>query len=68
MDQRKYSTMLLRRVETTFSEWREKEFITERELYLFLHMLKGTSGTIGMDALSALVLLNLKFYRLKMIA
>lgn len=52
MDQRNYSAMLLRRVEKTFSEWREKEFITERELYLFLHMLKGTSGTIGMDALS----------------
>lgn len=53
MNQSKYHSMLLGRIETTFSEWREKEFITEHELYLFLHMLKGTSGTIGLDALSA---------------
>lgn len=44
--------MLSERVETTFSEWQTKDVITESELYNFLHMLKGTSGTIGMEALS----------------
>lgn len=48
-----YQDLLRERIEATFAEWEEKTVITERELYKFLHTLKGTSGTIGLDALSA---------------
>ena len=53
MSRRDYPQMLLERIETTFSEWWKEEYIMESELYRFLHTLKGTSGTIGLEALSA---------------
>ncbi|MEK3936879.1 diguanylate cyclase [Sporosarcina sp. FSL W7-1349] len=48
-----YQDLLRERVQGTFAEWEEKTVITEKELYKFVHTLKGTSGTIGLDALSA---------------
>lgn len=48
-----YRVMLSKRMEKDFSTWFEKEHILERELYSFLHTMKGTAGTIGMDDLSS---------------
>lgn len=53
MAQIKYQKLLLNRIETTFAKWDEEDSITEKELYNFLHKLKGTSGTIGLNELSS---------------
>lgn len=52
MSQKKYQDMLAERTERNFQEWKERGSLTERELYYFLHKLKGTSGTIGLEELS----------------
>ncbi|MFD1929796.1 diguanylate cyclase [Sporosarcina siberiensis] len=52
MTQEDYRQKLMDRIKDTFLEWKKKESISESELYLFLHTLKGTSGTIGMEELS----------------
>lgn len=52
MIERDYKQMLLDRTKKIFFEWQRDESISEKELYSFLHMLKGTSGTIGMEKLS----------------
>lgn len=52
MKRQKYQKMLLKRIESTFTMWESREEIPEKELYSFLHKLKGTSGTIGLEALS----------------
>lgn len=52
LKERDYKQMLLDRTKKRFLEWQDVESISEKELYGFLHMLKGTSGTIGMEKLS----------------
>ncbi|WP_301108568.1 diguanylate cyclase [Sporosarcina sp.] len=52
MSQKKYQDMLAQRTENIFDEWEMRGSLTERELYYFLHKLKGTSGTIGLQQLS----------------
>ncbi|PID03426.1 diguanylate cyclase [Sporosarcina sp. P2] len=52
MSQNKYQKMLAQRTENIFEEWKARGSLTERELYYFLHKLKGTSGTIGLQQLS----------------
>ncbi|PID15946.1 MULTISPECIES: diguanylate cyclase [unclassified Sporosarcina] len=52
MSQKKYQKMLAQRTENIFEEWKARGSLTERELYYFLHKLKGTSGTIGLQQLS----------------
>lgn len=52
MIQQKYQKLLQSRIEMTFEQWNKRESITERELYEFLHKLKGTAGTIGLKRLS----------------
>ncbi|GKV65397.1 MULTISPECIES: diguanylate cyclase [unclassified Sporosarcina] len=52
MSQKKYQDMLAQRTENIFDEWETRGSLTERELYYFLHKLKGTSGTIGLHQLS----------------
>jgi two-component system cell cycle response regulator len=47
-----YKAMLANRMELDFSKWTEQEQIQEREIYRFLHTMKGTAGTIGMTELS----------------
>ncbi|OKL35510.1 diguanylate cyclase [Domibacillus mangrovi] len=47
-----YRSMLLQRMEKTFSNWSDTEHVKEQELYRFLHTMKGTSGTIGMTDLA----------------
>ncbi|OES46700.1 GGDEF domain-containing response regulator [Domibacillus iocasae] len=48
-----YRAMLSKRMEKEFSSWFDQEHIHERDLYRFLHTIKGTAGTIGMDDMSS---------------
>ncbi|MEM1505120.1 diguanylate cyclase [Domibacillus sp. 8LH] len=48
-----YQAMLSKRMEKEFSSWFEQDHIQERDLYRFLHTMKGTAGTIGMGEMSA---------------
>lgn len=52
MAKKDYRNLLSQRVEKELSRWRETGSVEERELYRFLHMMKGTAGTIGMSELS----------------
>lgn len=52
MDYDKYRRLLAEKVETSFAQWDEKKVIPEAELYRFLHTLKGTAGTIGLQDLA----------------
>lgn len=48
-----YQAMLSKRMEKEFSSWFEQDHIQEKDLYRFLHTMKGTAGTIGMEEMSA---------------
>lgn len=50
----KYQKMIYERMQEDFRTWEEHEYITEKELYLFLHSLKGTAGTVGLTELSVI--------------
>lgn len=50
----KYQHMMYEKIQTQFQAWHEKSFLVEREIYSFLHSLKGTAGSIGMQELSAI--------------
>lgn len=50
----KYQQMMYEKIQQQFQEWESKSFIIERDLYGFLHSLKGTAGSIGMTELSAI--------------
>lgn len=52
MASEKYKTMLADRMAQDFSNWRMQQNIQEREVYRFLHTMKGTAGTIGLMDLS----------------
>ncbi|MET1029405.1 diguanylate cyclase [Domibacillus tundrae] len=53
MSRNDYRAMLSKRMEKDFSSWFDQEHIQERDLYRFLHTMKGTAGTIGMDEMSS---------------
>lgn len=44
----KYKHLVEQRIRTTLDEWASRATVEEREIYRFLHNLKGTAGTIGM--------------------
>lgn len=52
MAQTDYKALLASRMERDFSKWRDQGEIQEREVYRFLHTMKGTAGTIGLMELS----------------
>lgn len=52
MAQTDYKALLANRMERDFSKWAAQGAIQEREVYRFLHTMKGTAGTIGMMELS----------------
>ncbi|WP_404466945.1 diguanylate cyclase [Planococcus rifietoensis] len=52
MAQTDYKALLANRMERDFSKWAAQGTIQEREVYRFLHTMKGTAGTIGMMGLS----------------
>lgn len=47
-----YKVLLANRMERDFSKWNAQGEIQEREIYRFLHTMKGTAGTIGLMGLS----------------
>ncbi|WP_438348129.1 diguanylate cyclase [Paenibacillus sp. FA6] len=48
MTTEKYKQLLEKRIRSSFDDWANRTSIEEREIYRFLHNLKGTAGTIGM--------------------
>lgn len=52
MGTEKYQKMIYERIEKDFLKWEEHDFITEHDLYFFLHGLKGTAGSIGLHELT----------------
>ena len=50
----KYQKMIYERVQENFLQWDEHDFITEQELYFFLHGIKGTAGSIGLIELTTI--------------
>lgn len=47
-----YKALLANRMDQDFSKWLAQPYIQEREVYRFLHTMKGTAGTIGLMELS----------------
>lgn len=47
-----YKAMLAGRTAQEFSSWQAQQHVQEREIYRFLHTMKGTAGTIGLMDLS----------------
>lgn len=50
----KYQQMLYERIKLNFQNWEQMNTIQEKEIYTFLHNLKGTAGSIGMLELSTI--------------
>ncbi|MCJ8008380.1 diguanylate cyclase [Lederbergia wuyishanensis] len=50
----KYYSLIKERIRNTFLQWKNREEITEKEIYLFLHNLKGTAGTIGIEQIATI--------------
>jgi two-component system cell cycle response regulator len=48
MTTQKYKDMVEERTKQTLQEWTEQSEVKERDIYRFLHNLKGTSGTVGL--------------------
>jgi two-component system cell cycle response regulator len=44
----KYKHLVKQRIRDSLEEWTSQESVEEKEIYRFLHNLKGTAGTIGM--------------------
>ncbi|MEC1178978.1 diguanylate cyclase [Metasolibacillus meyeri] len=54
MGAEKYQKMVYERMQENFLKWMEWDTIKENELYAFLHMLKGTAGSVGLNGLSVI--------------
>lgn len=57
-----YRALLANRMEQDFSKWFEQKQIHEREVYRFLHTMKGTAGTIGLTELSEFCGAQLEYF------
>ncbi|WNS44601.1 diguanylate cyclase [Paenibacillus sp. MMS20-IR301] len=53
MTTRKYKELVESRTRQTLQKWSEMPAVEEKEIYRFLHNLKGTSGTVGLDIVEA---------------
>ncbi|WP_054941252.1 GGDEF domain-containing response regulator [Paenibacillus ihuae] len=49
MTTRKYKALVEQRTKETLDKWSGQQYVGEREIYRFLHNLKGTAGTVGLD-------------------
>lgn len=61
MKTEKYQKMIYESINNTFKDWEKQDFITEKQLYSFLHTIKGTAGTIGLDELTIIASEKIKF-------
>ncbi|WP_397539529.1 diguanylate cyclase [Rummeliibacillus pycnus] len=52
MGNEQYQQMIYKRILDNFENWEKQDSITEKDIYFFLHNLKGTAGSIGLDELS----------------
>ncbi|WP_059172806.1 diguanylate cyclase [Bacillus sp. FJAT-27445] len=55
MDMKKFEKLLLNKVKNQLSDWfdvHEASLPNENELFRFLHSIKGTAGSVGLEALS----------------
>lgn len=50
MTTRKYKELVQERTRETLQKWSEQPEVKEKDIYRFLHNLKGTSGTVGLEA------------------
>ena len=48
----KYQKLFITRIAEKFQRWEQQSSISEKELYRFLHSIKGTAGSIGLDVVS----------------
>ncbi|AIQ69688.1 GGDEF domain-containing response regulator [Paenibacillus graminis] len=48
MTTRKYKELVEQRTRQTLHNWSSQEFVNEKDIYRFLHNLKGTAGTVGL--------------------
>lgn len=48
MTTQKYKDMVEQRTKQTLQEWTEQPEVKEKDIYRFLHNLKGTAGTVGL--------------------
>ncbi|MDH6427821.1 MULTISPECIES: diguanylate cyclase [unclassified Paenibacillus] len=48
MTTQKYKDMVEQRTKMTLQEWTEQAEVKEKDIYRFLHNLKGTAGTVGL--------------------
>lgn len=48
MTTQKYKDMVEQRTRQTLQEWTEQPEVKEKDIYRFLHNLKGTAGTVGL--------------------
>lgn len=53
MTTRKYKELVQERTRETLQKWSEQPEVKEKDIYRFLHNLKGTSGTVGLEAVEA---------------
>ncbi|WP_313640194.1 diguanylate cyclase [Paenibacillus sp.] len=49
MTTQKYKDMVEERIKQTLQEWSELTEVKEKDIYRFLHNLKGTAGTVGLQ-------------------
>ncbi|CAH1054916.1 diguanylate cyclase [Paenibacillus pseudetheri] len=49
MTTQKYKDMVEERTKQTLQEWSELSGVNEKDIYRFLHNLKGTAGTVGLQ-------------------
>lgn len=54
MTTQKYKDLVELRTKQTLQEWSEQQFVMEKEIYRFLHNLKGTAGTVGLKGVEKL--------------
>ncbi|MBM7648728.1 diguanylate cyclase (GGDEF)-like protein [Bacillus ectoiniformans] len=47
--------MFFERTDKTLNKWLMKDYVTENELYLLLHTLKGTAGSIGLEEIAGVI-------------
>ncbi|WP_151734582.1 diguanylate cyclase [Paenibacillus tengchongensis] len=54
MTTRKYKELVEQRIRQTLAQWSEQPAVEEKEIYRFLHNLKGTAGTVGLQEVGEL--------------
>ncbi|MFJ8262346.1 diguanylate cyclase [Rummeliibacillus sp. NPDC094406] len=52
MGNEQYQQMMYKRIFDNLENWDKQDSIPEKDIYFFLHSLKGTAGSIGLDELS----------------